>query len=67
MDNVAQSHADLLDSFNDLSRDRQQDSQAIQKLTTELDALTSKLSSTDADFSSRAPASGGNNAQLADY
>jgi hypothetical protein len=66
VENVAQSHADLLDSFNDLSRAREQDSQAIQKLTSDLAALTSKLG-TDANFSQRAPASGGANAQLADY
>ena len=56
-----------LDSFNDLSRAREQDSQAIQKLTSDLAALTSKLGSTDANFSQREPASGGANAQLADY
>lgn len=67
VENVAQSHADLLDSFNDLSRAREQDSQAIQKLTTDLAALTSKLGSTDANFSQREAASGGANAQLADY
>jgi hypothetical protein len=67
VENVAQSHADLLDSFNDLSRAREQDSQAIQKLTSDLAALTSKLGSTDANFSQREPASGGANAQLADY
>lgn len=67
VENVAQSHADLLDSFNDLSRAREQDSQAIQKLTSDLAALTSKLVSTDANFSQREPASGGANAQLADY
>lgn len=67
VENVAQSHADLLDSFNDLSRARRQDSQDIQKLTSDLAALTSKLGSTDANFSQREPASGGANAQLADY
>lgn len=67
VENVAQSHADLLDSFNDLSRARQQDGQAIQKLTTDFNALASKLGSTDADFSQRNPAGGGANAQLADY
>ncbi len=67
VENVAQSHAELLDSFNDLSRAREQDSQAIQKLTSDLAALTSKLGSTDGNFSQRAPASGGANAQLADY
>ncbi|HEC0400347.1 TPA: GPO family capsid scaffolding protein [Klebsiella aerogenes] len=67
VENVAQSHADLLDSFNDLSRAREQDSQTIQKLTTDLAALTSKLGSTDGDFSQRPSASGSENAQLADY
>ncbi len=67
VENVAQSHADLLDSFNDLSRAREQDSQTIQKLTSDLAALTSKLGNTDANFSQREPASGGANAQLADY
>jgi len=67
VENVAQSHAELLDSFNDLSRAREQDSQAIQKLNSDLAALTSKLGSADGNFSQRAPASGGANAQLADY
>ncbi|CZV46745.1 GPO family capsid scaffolding protein [Enterobacter cloacae] len=67
VENVAQSHADLLDSFNNLSRAREQDSQAIQKLTSDLAALTSKLGNTDANFSQREPANGGANAQLADY
>ena len=67
VENVAQSHADLLDNFNDLSRAREQDSQAIQKLTSDLAALTSKLCGTDGNFSQREPASGGANAQLADY
>jgi hypothetical protein len=49
----------LLDSFNDLSRAREQDSQAIQKLTSDPAALTSKPGSTDANFSQREPASGG--------
>lgn len=67
VENVAQSHAELLDSFNDLSRAREQDSQTIQKLTSDLAALTSKLGSTDGNFSQRPSASGSENAQLADY
>ncbi|RQM37237.1 GPO family capsid scaffolding protein [Erwinia psidii] len=68
VENVAQSHADLLDNFNDLSHAREQDSQTIQKLTADLAALTSRLGSEDNNFSQRQPASGGNNSvQQADF
>ncbi len=53
VENVAQSHADLLDRFNVLSRARQQDRQIIQKLTVDLSALTSRLVSQDNSDSQR--------------
>ncbi|SCC54287.1 GPO family capsid scaffolding protein [Kosakonia oryziphila] len=64
---VAQSQVDLGEQFSAAEQERQQDKIAIQKLTSDLAALTSKLGSTDANFSQREPASGGANAQLADY
>ncbi|WP_440866207.1 GPO family capsid scaffolding protein [Symbiopectobacterium purcellii] len=67
VENVAQSHADLLDKFNDLTTQRQQDGQTIQKLTSDLADLRKTLGNTDANFSQRQPASGGESAQLADY
>lgn len=67
VENMAQSHADLLDEFNHLRHAHQQDNQSIQKLTSDLADLRKKLGNTDANFSQRQPASGGANAQLADY
>ncbi|WP_168400633.1 GPO family capsid scaffolding protein [Erwinia amylovora] len=68
VESVAQSHADLLDSFSDLTHARQQDNRAIQKLTGDLDALTRRLETQDGNFNQRQPASGGNNSlQQADF
>jgi alkylhydroperoxidase/carboxymuconolactone decarboxylase family protein YurZ len=68
VENVAQSHADLLDSFNTLKTQQQQDSRTIQTLTSELAALTQKLATQDNSYSQRPAASGGNSgAQLADF
>ncbi|HCT7667041.1 TPA: GPO family capsid scaffolding protein [Klebsiella pneumoniae] len=64
---VAQSQSDQLDRFSTIEQERQQDKAAIQKLTSDLDALRQQLGNTDANFSQRPPANGGANAQLADY
>ncbi|EIW5631328.1 TPA: GPO family capsid scaffolding protein [Klebsiella pneumoniae] len=64
---VAQEQSDQLDRFSAIEQERQQDKAAIQKLTSDLDALRQKLGNTDANFSQRPPANGGANAQLADY
>ncbi|EKJ7333666.1 GPO family capsid scaffolding protein [Klebsiella pneumoniae] len=64
---VAQAQSDQLDRFSTIEQERQQDKAAIQKLTSDLDALRQQLGNTDANFSQRPPANGGANAQLADY
>ncbi|MND11419.1 Phage capsid scaffolding protein (GPO) serine peptidase [compost metagenome] len=64
---VAQEQSDQLDRFSAIEQERQQDKAAIQKLTSDLDALRQQLGNTDANFSQRPPANGGANAQLADY
>ncbi|EKP1129214.1 GPO family capsid scaffolding protein [Klebsiella michiganensis] len=64
---VAQSQVDLGEQFSTAEQERQQDKAAIQKLTTDLAALRQQLEGTDGNFSQRQPASGGANAQLADY
>lgn len=64
---VAQEQSDQLDRFSTLEQERQQDKAAIQKLTSDLDALRQQLGNTDASFSQRPAANGGANAQLADY
>lgn len=64
---VAQSQVELSDQFSSVEQGRAQDKAAIQQLTTELAALRQKLETTDGNFSRRPPASGGDNAQLADY
>lgn len=64
---VAQSQVDLGEQFSAAEQERQQDKVAIQKLTTDLAALRQQLEGTDGNFSQRQPASGGANAQLADY
>ncbi|MGR7448905.1 GPO family capsid scaffolding protein [Klebsiella aerogenes] len=64
---VAQEQSDQLDRFSTIEQEHQQDRAAIQKLTSELDALRQQLGSTDANFSQRPAANGGANAQLADY
>ncbi|HDK6379984.1 GPO family capsid scaffolding protein [Klebsiella michiganensis] len=64
---VAQSQVDLGEQFSTAEQERQQDKAAIQKLTSDLDALRQQLGNTDANFSQRPAANGGANAQLADY
>ncbi|WP_409309017.1 GPO family capsid scaffolding protein [Pectobacterium sp. B1J-3] len=64
---VAQSQADLSDQFSAIEQARASDKQAIEKLTSDLEALRQKLSVTDSSFSHRPPAGGGSNSQLADY
>jgi len=64
---VAQSQVDLGDHFSSIERDQAKDRADIQKLTNDLTELRQKLESTDGSFSRRPPASGGENAQLADY
>lgn len=68
VESVAQGHADLLNNFNDLTRVHEQNSQTIQKLTTDLAALTNRLGNQDNNHSQRNPSTGGNGSvQLADY
>jgi len=68
IESVAKSHAGLIDDFSELQQQRQQDSQAITKLTADLAELTGKLATQDNNFSQRQPASGSTgSAQLADY
>ncbi|MGO2154592.1 MAG: GPO family capsid scaffolding protein [Serratia proteamaculans] len=64
---VAQSQADLSDQFSSAEQTAASNKQAIEKLTTDLAALQQKVEGTDGNYSRRPPASGGNNAQLADY
>ncbi|MEX9823273.1 GPO family capsid scaffolding protein [Raoultella planticola] len=64
---VAHSQVDLGEQFSTAEQERQQDRAAIQKLTSDLDALRQQLGNTDANFSQRPAANGGANAQLADY
>ena len=64
---VAQAQSDQLDRFSTIEQECQQDRAAIQKLTSDLDALRQQLGNTDANFSQRHAANGGANAQLADY
>ncbi|HBM3289071.1 GPO family capsid scaffolding protein [Klebsiella pneumoniae] len=64
---VAQSQVDLGEQFSTAEQERQQDKAAIQKLTIDLAALRQQLEGTDGNFSQRPAASGGDNAQLADY
>lgn len=68
VENVAQSHADLLDKFYDQTAQRRQESQAIQKLNTELAALRQMLATQDNSFTQRPAAPGATSgAQLADF
>ncbi|WP_333709899.1 GPO family capsid scaffolding protein [Pluralibacter gergoviae] len=64
---VAQSQSDQLDRFNVAEQERAKDRTEIQRLATDLAQLRQTLGSADANFSQRPPASGGANAQLADY
>lgn len=68
VESVAQSHAELLDKFNDLTTQRQQDGQTFQKLNTELTALRQTLATQDNSFTQRPAATGATiYAQLADF
>lgn len=64
---VAQSQADLSDQFSNAEQAAASNKQAIEKLTADLAAMQQKVEGTDGNYSRRPPASGGNNAQLADY
>ncbi|HAF8819425.1 TPA: GPO family capsid scaffolding protein [Salmonella enterica] len=64
MEGVAQSHADLLDRFNDMSRQYDSDHKTIEKLSTELTTLRDQLTSQDGDTKDRFRATGGNAAEM---
>jgi len=64
---VAQSQSQILDQFSRVDQAHNQDSTAIQKLTTELAEIRQKLETSDGDFSRPPPATGAGAAQLADY
>lgn len=67
VEGVAQSHADLLDRFNDMSRQHDSDHKAIEKLTAELTTLHDQLASQDGDKKDRFRATGGNAAEMPDF
>ncbi|EJX3100191.1 GPO family capsid scaffolding protein [Salmonella enterica] len=67
VEGVAQSHADLLDRFNDAERQHDKDHKAIEKLTTELTTLREQLASQDGDTRDRFRATGGNAAEMPDF
>ncbi|EBO4371030.1 GPO family capsid scaffolding protein, partial [Salmonella enterica] len=67
MEGVAQSHADLLDRFNDMSRQHDSDHKTIEKLTAELTTLRDQLASQDGDTKDRFRATGGNAAEMPDF
>ncbi|EBM3286237.1 phage capsid protein [Salmonella enterica] len=67
VEGVAQSHADLLDRFNDAARQHDSDHKAIEKLTTELTTLREQLASQDGDTKDRFRATGGNAAEMPDF
>ncbi|EJL9550480.1 GPO family capsid scaffolding protein [Salmonella enterica] len=64
VEGVAQSHADLLDRFNDMSRQHDSDHKTIEKLSTELTTLRDQLASQDGDTKDRFRATGGNAAEM---
>ncbi|MEB6540287.1 GPO family capsid scaffolding protein [Serratia plymuthica] len=64
---VAQSQADLSDQFSSTAEESASNKKAIAKLAADLAAMQQKVEGTDGNFSRRPAASGGNNAQLADY
>lgn len=64
---VAQSQADLTDQFSATAEESASNKKAIAKLAADLAAMQQKVEGTDGNFSRRPAASGGNNAQLADY
>ncbi|MEG0098715.1 MAG: GPO family capsid scaffolding protein [Citrobacter sp.] len=67
VENVAQSHSDLLDRFNSLEQKNSEASQKVEKLTSELTTLREQLQTQDSNQASRFAATGGNGAQLVDY
>lgn len=67
VENVALSHADLLDRFNALEEQHGDDTKKIEKLTGELAALTEKLKTLDNNPGSRFAATGGNGVQMVDF
>ncbi|MFQ6246966.1 GPO family capsid scaffolding protein [Yersinia enterocolitica] len=67
VENVAQSHADLLDRFNALEEQHGDDIKKIEKLTGELTALTEKLKTLDNNPEYRFAATGGNGVQMVDF
>ncbi|EGU0213868.1 GPO family capsid scaffolding protein, partial [Salmonella enterica] len=67
VEGVAQSHADLLDRFNDMSRQHDSDHKTIEKLTAELTTLRNQLASQDGDTKDRFRATGGNAAEMPDF
>lgn len=64
VEGVAQSHADLLDRFNDMSRQHDSDHKTIEKLSTELTTLRDQLTGQDGDTKDRFRATGGNAAEM---
>ncbi|STD27886.1 Phage capsid scaffolding protein (GPO) serine peptidase [Edwardsiella tarda] len=66
VENVAQSHADLLDRFGKLEQQHQSDTKAIAKLTTDLATLHKQLHE-DANPSMRFTATGGSDNQQWDF
>ncbi|MBX9477376.1 GPO family capsid scaffolding protein [Yersinia enterocolitica] len=67
VENVAQSHADLLDRFSALEKQHGDDTKKIEKLTGELATLTEKLKTLDNNPGSRFAATGGNGVQMVDF
>ncbi|HHS1331950.1 TPA: GPO family capsid scaffolding protein [Salmonella enterica subsp. enterica serovar Infantis] len=67
VEGVAQSHADLLDRFNDMSRQHDGDHKTIEKLTSELTTLRDQLAGQDGDTKDRFRATGGNTAEMPDF
>ncbi|QUG76364.1 phage capsid protein [Erwinia sp. E602] len=64
---VAQSQADISDAFSAAEQDNAKVKTEVQKLTSDLAALRQQLEKTPGNFTQRPAATGGNNAQLADY
>ncbi|EJX2514813.1 GPO family capsid scaffolding protein, partial [Salmonella enterica] len=67
VESVAQSHADLLDRFNDMSLQHDSDHKTIEKLTAELTTLRDQLASQDGDTEDRFRATGGNTTEMPDF
>ncbi|HAK1938853.1 TPA: GPO family capsid scaffolding protein [Salmonella enterica] len=64
VEGMAQSHADLLDRFNDMSRQHDSDHKTIEKLSAELTTLRDQLAGQDGDPTDRFRATGGNAAEM---